>query len=40
MRVTSLYESKKPVISMEFFPPRNEKGCGNIWHNDCQFGGT
>jgi len=25
MRVTSLYETKKPVISMEFFPPRNEK---------------
>ena len=25
MRVTNLYESKKPVISMEFFPPRNEK---------------
>ena len=25
MRVTSLYESKKNVISMEFFPPRNEK---------------
>lgn len=25
MRVTSLYKSKKPVISMEFFPPRNEK---------------
>lgn len=25
MRVTSLYESKKPVLSMEFFPPRNEK---------------
>jgi methylenetetrahydrofolate reductase (NADPH) len=26
MRVTSLYESnKKPVISLEFFPPRNEK---------------
>ncbi|MFO7557274.1 MAG: methylenetetrahydrofolate reductase [Desulfobacterales bacterium] len=26
MRVTRLYESnKKPVISMEFFPPRNEK---------------
>lgn len=25
MRVTQLYESKKPVISMEFFPPRNEK---------------
>jgi methylenetetrahydrofolate reductase (NADPH) len=25
MRATHLYESKKPVISMEFFPPRNEK---------------
>lgn len=25
MRVTQLYESKKPVISMEFFPPRDEK---------------
>ena len=25
MRVTSLYEDKQPVISMEFFPPRNEK---------------
>ena len=26
MRVSSLYEnSKKPVISMEFFPPRDEK---------------
>jgi len=26
MRVTSLYEgSKKPVVSLEFFPPRNEK---------------
>lgn len=25
MRITRLYESKKPVISMEFFPPRNEK---------------
>ncbi len=25
MRVTNLYKSKKPVISMEFFPPRNEK---------------
>jgi len=25
MRVSSLYESKSPVISMEFFPPRNEK---------------
>ncbi len=25
MRITNLYDSKKPVISMEFFPPRNEK---------------
>jgi len=25
MRVTDLYKNKKPVISMEFFPPRNEK---------------
>jgi methylenetetrahydrofolate reductase (NADPH) len=25
MRVTNLYKNKKPVISMEFFPPRNEK---------------
>ena len=25
MRVTDLYESKKPVISMEYFPPRNAK---------------
>ena len=25
MRVTKLYERKKNVISMEFFPPRNEK---------------
>ncbi|MBU1168583.1 MAG: methylenetetrahydrofolate reductase [Proteobacteria bacterium] len=25
MRVTHLYDQKKPVISMEFFPPRNEK---------------
>ncbi len=24
MHVTRLYESKKPVISMEFFPPRND----------------
>ena len=24
MRVTNLYENKRPVISMEFFPPRNE----------------
>jgi methylenetetrahydrofolate reductase (NADPH) len=26
MRVTTLYGSKRPVISMEFFPPRDEKG--------------
>ena len=25
MRITSLYENKKPVLSLEFFPPRNEK---------------
>ena len=25
MRVTNLYNSKKPVLSMEFSPPRNEK---------------
>lgn len=25
MRVTQLYQTKKPVVSMEFFPPRNEK---------------
>ncbi len=25
MRVTRLYETKRPVISMEFFPPRNEE---------------
>lgn len=25
MRVTNLYHEKKPVISMELFPPRNEK---------------
>ena len=30
MRVTNLYESKKPVISMEFFPPRNEKAAGTF----------
>jgi methylenetetrahydrofolate reductase (NADPH) len=24
MRVTGLYEKKAPVISMEFFPPRDE----------------
>ena len=26
MRVTDLYEQKQPVISFEFFPPRNEAG--------------
>jgi hypothetical protein len=26
MRATTLYGSKRPVISMEFFPPRDEKG--------------
>ncbi|WDN89330.1 methylenetetrahydrofolate reductase (NADPH) [Desulfosarcina sp. BuS5] len=31
MRVSSLYEnSKKPVISMEFFPPRDEKAAGKF----------
>ena len=33
MRVTQLYDSKSPVISMEFFPPRNETaeaGFGNL----------
>ncbi len=30
MRVTNLYESKKPVVSMEFFPPRNEKAAGTF----------
>jgi len=25
MRVTSLYKGKRPVLSMEFFPPRDEK---------------
>jgi len=31
MRVSSLYESsKKPVISLEFFPPRNEKAEKNF----------
>jgi methylenetetrahydrofolate reductase (NADPH) len=31
MRVSSLYEnSKKPVISMEFFPPRDEKAVGKF----------
>ena len=26
MRVTKLYESKRPIVSMEYFPPRTEKG--------------
>jgi methylenetetrahydrofolate reductase (NADPH) len=30
MRVTNLYKSKKSVISMEFFPPRNEKAAGTF----------
>lgn len=30
MRVTELYENKKPVISMEFFPPRNEKAASTF----------
>ncbi|MFZ5569671.1 MAG: methylenetetrahydrofolate reductase [Thermodesulfobacteriota bacterium] len=30
MRVTRLYENKKPVISMEFFPPRNEKAAATF----------
>ncbi len=30
MRVTKLYESKKTVISMEFFPPRNKKAEGKF----------
>ncbi len=33
MRVTELYEKKKPVISMEFFPPRTEKA-------EASFGGV
>jgi methylenetetrahydrofolate reductase (NADPH) len=36
MRVTSLYKNNMPVISMEFFPPRNEnaeKGFGKIIDN-------
>lgn len=24
MRVSTLYQKKQPVISMEFFPPRNQ----------------
>lgn len=30
MRVTQLYESKKPIISMEFFPPRTEKAAAGF----------
>ena len=30
MRVTQLYQDKLPVISMEFFPPRNEKAEENF----------
>lgn len=30
MRVTDLYDSKKNVVSMEFFPPRNEKAAGTF----------
>ena len=30
MRVTNLYEEEKPVISMEFFPPRTEKASGQF----------
>ena len=30
MRVTDLYKNKKPVISMEFFPPRTEKAQQNF----------
>ena len=30
MRVTDLYKSEKPVISMEFFPPRTEKAEKNF----------
>jgi len=30
MRVTDVYNSKKNVISMEFFPPRNEKAAENF----------
>ena len=36
MRVSNLYKNKKNVISMEFFPPRNEKAAqsfGNIIDN-------
>ena len=30
MRVTSLYESESPVLSMEFSPPRNEKAAASF----------
>ncbi len=30
MDVADLYKNKKPVISMEFFPPRNEKAAENF----------
>ncbi|MCP4748153.1 MAG: 5,10-methylenetetrahydrofolate reductase [Desulfobacteraceae bacterium] len=30
MRVTNLYKESKPVISMEFFPPRTEKASGQF----------
>ncbi len=30
MRVTELYKNKQPVISMEFFPPRNEKAAAGF----------
>jgi methylenetetrahydrofolate reductase (NADPH) len=30
MRVSNLYQNKKNVISMEFFPPRNEKAAQNF----------
>jgi methylenetetrahydrofolate reductase (NADPH) len=30
MRITSLYKAKRPVLSLEFFPPRNEKAAGTF----------
>jgi methylenetetrahydrofolate reductase (NADH) len=30
MRVTKLYQNKKPVVSMEFFPPRNENAAASF----------
>ena len=30
MRVTSLYQNGKPVVSMEFFPPRNESAAAEF----------